>query len=707
METKRPTVPAAEEILGLYCPVLDHGFVALIDYMGTDDSIERAARVSYGYGTRKQSQTRGLIRYLRRHLHTTPSEMVEFKFHCAMPIFVARQWIRHRTACLAEGTEIYFDLPGGIRRRGNQLYKLSIEEIWQRFQPTRNHTRPDRQRNPFFKRDRLRAMRLRQANEETLQIQHTHIRDVFRNGPKPVFRMVLADGKQIEATADHRFMFSDGWQTLREAVGLHEKANKAVWNSGDHYVHVNGTDVSVPPIHRDKEWLAARYLDDSARIDEMATEAGVSYHTIRKWLRIHGLQKSYRWAAGHRPWNKGKRYELGPRELSDSWVRSNLRARSGTASNFWRGGKSTDREGIGRWTTQRAVKIHRRNGWTCQLCLRRARELHCHHVVPVWADPKLARDEGNLTTLCAECHREISGKELEVVERLGGTAARTSWEPRPRRPWNKLTVTKLVRIDRFEYAGVKETYDLEVEGPNHNFVANGIVTHNSVNEYSGRYSLMPLLFYRPEQTQVAVQSGANRQGRQVEGVSDDVYRLAVERWEEARAAAADAYEWLLAEDVARELARIDLPLSTYTQWYWKIDLHNLIHFLTLRVDPHSQWEIQQFGRVMAGMLKRVAPLSYEAWIDYQVCGRRLSHGELEALRRLLEVRDRSLAARAEADPLGPEELAELGLSKREVRELLEKLEPMERPDFELDLGDLRVPEEFEERMARAVPGDFE
>ena len=62
METKRPTVPAAEEILGLYCPVLDHGFVALIDYMGTDDSIERAARVSYGYGTRKQSQTRGLIR---------------------------------------------------------------------------------------------------------------------------------------------------------------------------------------------------------------------------------------------------------------------------------------------------------------------------------------------------------------------------------------------------------------------------------------------------------------------------------------------------------------------------------------------------------------------------------------------------------------------------------------------------------------------
>src|SRR5262245_3082886 len=77
--TRRPTSPGAEELLGLYCPVLDHGFVALVDYMGTDECIERAARVSYGYGTRQTSQTRGLIRYLRRHMHTTPSEMVEFK----------------------------------------------------------------------------------------------------------------------------------------------------------------------------------------------------------------------------------------------------------------------------------------------------------------------------------------------------------------------------------------------------------------------------------------------------------------------------------------------------------------------------------------------------------------------------------------------------------------------------------------------------
>ena len=109
--TKRSISSGAEEILGRYFPVLDHGFVALIDYMGTDEDIERAARVSYGQGTRKQTQTRGLLRYLRRHHHTTPSEMVELKFHASMPIFIARQWIRHRTANVNEMSGRYSLMP--------------------------------------------------------------------------------------------------------------------------------------------------------------------------------------------------------------------------------------------------------------------------------------------------------------------------------------------------------------------------------------------------------------------------------------------------------------------------------------------------------------------------------------------------------------------------------------------------------------------
>lgn len=105
--TKRVVSPGAEKWLGKVIPVLDHGFVYLVDYMGNDEAIEQAARVSYGAGTRATSQTEGLIRYLRRHCHTTPFEMVELKFHAKMPIFVARQWVRHRTANINEYSARY------------------------------------------------------------------------------------------------------------------------------------------------------------------------------------------------------------------------------------------------------------------------------------------------------------------------------------------------------------------------------------------------------------------------------------------------------------------------------------------------------------------------------------------------------------------------------------------------------------------------
>jgi thymidylate synthase (FAD) len=322
-QTRRPISPGAEEILGLYFPVLDHGFVSLVDYMGTDADIERAARVSYGYGTRKLSQTRGLIRYLRRHKHTTPTEMVELKFHCCMPIFVARQWIRHRTA--------------------------------------------------------------------------------------------------------------------------------------------------------------------------------------------------------------------------------------------------------------------------------------------------------------------------------------------------------------------------------------------NVNELSGRYSLIPMLFYTPPPEQLQTQSRKNNQGRSGDALDPAMRAEAERRWRDIRTGAASAYEWLTGQEVARELARIDLPLSTYTQWYWKIDLHNLLHFLTLRVDRHAQWEIRVFGEAMAGMLKRVAPLSYEAWIDYDVCGGHLSRHELEILRGVMAP-DGQGGLQVKERALGKQALLDQGISNRELDELMAKLRPTEVPDFELDLSRAKTAEYFAEQFAKAVPG---
>jgi thymidylate synthase (FAD) len=106
-ETSRPTVPALEALLFQPLPLLDHGFVRVIDYMGDDAAIVQAARVSYGRGTRRVSEDAGLIRYLMRHRHSTPFEMCEIKYHVKLPIFVARQWIRHRTANVNEYSARY------------------------------------------------------------------------------------------------------------------------------------------------------------------------------------------------------------------------------------------------------------------------------------------------------------------------------------------------------------------------------------------------------------------------------------------------------------------------------------------------------------------------------------------------------------------------------------------------------------------------
>ena len=120
--TLRATVPALEEILYQPLPVLDHGFVRVIDYMGDDAAIVQAARVSYGRGTRRVSEDQGLINYLMRHRHTTPFEMCEIKYHVKLPIFVARQWIRHRTANVNEYSARYSILD-------NEFYIPSPEHL--------------------------------------------------------------------------------------------------------------------------------------------------------------------------------------------------------------------------------------------------------------------------------------------------------------------------------------------------------------------------------------------------------------------------------------------------------------------------------------------------------------------------------------------------------------------------------------------------
>lgn len=230
------------------------------------------------------------------------------------------------------------------------------------------------------------------------------------------------------------------------------------------------------------------------------------------------------------------------------------------------------------------------------------------------------------------------------------------------------------------------------------FVARQWIRHRmaNVNEYSARYSVLDREFYVPEGDQLATQSSTNNQGRGQVSAGEQLTlgtdptpqaasqpsprrRTTRERSAEAQRARAtqeetqsvqesmraDAnwlfkvYEQLIDDGFAREVARIGLPLSTYTQWYWKTDLHNLLHFLALRGDAHAQWEIQEYARVILDVVERWVPLTANAFHRYRIGGARLSAEGLAVAKRIL--------AGEEIDH------TTLEMSPREWRELKETL----------------------------------
>jgi thymidylate synthase (FAD) len=201
------------------------------------------------------------------------------------------------------------------------------------------------------------------------------------------------------------------------------------------------------------------------------------------------------------------------------------------------------------------------------------------------------------------------------------------------------------------------------------FVARQWIRHRTanVNEYSARYSILDNEFYIPNREYLAAQATANRQGRGevLEGpAAQRVLDLLREDAERAYA----GYSELLNEDgagrvidpqrsgLARELARINLTLGFYTQWYWKIDLHNLMHFLSLRADPLAQYEIRAYAEVMLDTLKRWVPMTYAAYLEYRMNAATISTTGLSVIRRLLAGESVTQA--------------ESGLSPREWRELM-------------------------------------
>ncbi|MHC1693209.1 MAG: FAD-dependent thymidylate synthase [Sphaerochaetaceae bacterium] len=169
------------------------------------------------------------------------------------------------------------------------------------------------------------------------------------------------------------------------------------------------------------------------------------------------------------------------------------------------------------------------------------------------------------------------------------------------------------------------------------FVARQWIRHRTgrVNEISGRYSIMPDEAYVPDAAHINPQSDDNKQGRSPEQMESALQKSVLELLQKDQQRAFDTYHALLDLGTARELARVNLPLSLYTQWYWQMDLHNLLHFLQLRLDDHAQYEIRVYAQVILEIVRKVCPNVCEAFENLIRDGKTFSGTELSALKTML------------------------------------------------------------------------
>jgi thymidylate synthase (FAD) len=197
------------------------------------------------------------------------------------------------------------------------------------------------------------------------------------------------------------------------------------------------------------------------------------------------------------------------------------------------------------------------------------------------------------------------------------------------------------------------------------FVARQWIRHRTanVNEYSGRYSEMKDEFYTPNPNDIRPQSVLNKQGRSEETLPEGMADQAANAFKAGQDEAYAQYQEFLEQGIAREIARINLPVSNYTEWYWKIDLHNLFHFLRLRIDSHAQYEIRVFAEAIAELVKPFVPHAWEAFEDYVLNAHRMTAPELKVMKHLL----------GSMEFPSDETLAELGLKGREAVEFKDKM----------------------------------
>ena len=469
-------------------------------------------------------------------------------------------------------------------------------------------------------RDRLAAMELRSCNEATGEIYHTRLRGISYSGKKPVFRVILTGGQRIVTSKDHQFLTKAGWQRLEDAVGLSlSPGGIATWSRSAEFA-VNGIEA-----YRNPTWLAG-LRDAGLSASRIAKHCGVTIDQVKYQFRKHGLSATNPqavWLVSHveEPWNKGRRYS----NIKTRGRPGKARVRKGAESHLWRGGITPERKRIGVWTMRQAFRTHRANGFRCVLC-GSGRDLHTHHVDPVAHNAARAYDVTNLTSVCKKCHGDLHHRALELrpLEHVEhGKALDSFWASvgslQLRKPFvpkkKRATIRHFVAVESIEYVGERETYDVEVAGPYHNFVADGFIVHNSRNSASSRAVPTAKLIERVERDPVVpLEWGRNKAGMSSSDLlSEDEAHAARTIWLRARDEAVAQARKLVELNVHKqELNRLLEPFLWHTVIVSATEWEN---FFELRCASNAQPEIRQAAILMREATRARDPhaVGYEEW----------------------------------------------------------------------------------------------
>lgn len=555
--------PAQHELPSVYRPK-----VSLIWATPNGDQlVADMARVSVLDSEGKPPES--LINYMVTHQHWSPLEMVSMCVEIEAPRDITRQILRHRSfsyqeKCIAGDSRVSVMIGGAkVRRTIADLYA--------------------RQESGDYN-GRRGVVLARMFDEGTKTLSYAPIKEVFKAGVKPVYEVSVGNGKQrvIKSTAEHKFLCRDG--TFRQLADI------AV---GD-FVALNGTEVLYSP-----EWLAdakTRSIESGSGVRGIADEAGCSYHSVRKWLKKHGMQFTRMEAAACTTiWNEGLPTEQQPaygyKRTEETRKRMRDASRKGSDSSLYTTGASSNR-------TWRNVVQDECLKWKGALLRQQADACdHCgapvcigdgseiDHKQPICFYPEKAFDLDNLHVLCKACHTDKTNRENKRTKQT------VHWG----------------RVTSITFFGNVETYDMEVDHPSHNYVAEGIVVHNSA-----RYST-----YDAARESVLRECRLKHPTNRQMSVKTDDYAIKAQ-WDQLQGQVHevcwDAYRDALRLGVAKEQARTLLPEGqVLSRMFMTGTVRSWVHYTQVRHDPNAvQGEHVLVAREVERILAEQFPIIYAA-----------------------------------------------------------------------------------------------